>query len=345
MSSPNQLPAYLRYLKARLQPFRQPAFWTTGVGLVFVLLFAWEYWKHPERLIILPGNQVADSDNPTTDPTLSSDNLAAIGADIDSSSVLLKEFDRTTALPPLVSLPKQKSQTSESEELLAQFTRQQPEAGSKQEQQNPLLTFKSQQKPNVSNPFATSSQEFLNDGLLSGGSLSTKRQAPNRESSSSLRGATTVPALGFNSPNSPDANRETEPVSPLQNPPNRFTADGVQVPVKSQIPALPTPTAQGQLNYPPTTVPGVTNYTPYPTTPTAPLNSYTYPTPSQPVTSVPTAMPVTPVAPVTPSSLGQYSTQPSGQVNGVNTSGTNATPASPGIQPSQLSQPNFSVPR
>ncbi len=403
--SSRKLPAYLRYLKARVQPFGRPVFWASAVGLLLVLLFAWEYWNDPEWFSAIVGDRVAQSDKPTAEPTLSSKELAAIGADIDSSSVLLNEIDRTNALSP-VTLPTQPSATPSSDELLSQLTRPQAEADSKQKQKSLTLTGTSQQKPNATNPFATSAQEYLNTSPLFGSDLSANLKPTSKESSSSIAGATANPTLGFNSLNSLNTNRGAVPGSQLPNPLNRATsanspttANTSQMPVNQQTQALPTPTYQrqmiyppatapgatgynsaGQITYPPTTAPGATGYnsagqityppatapgaTSYnsagqityppatvtgstgynssPITPTTPLNS-SYLAPSQPVNGVPTAIPVTPVVPITPSN-GQYSTQPSSQVNGITNPRINSTQQNPGLQPSQLSQPNFTVP-
>ncbi len=372
MSPPHQVPAYLRYLKARLEPFRRPTFWLSTIGLLLVLLVAWEYWDDPNWLSTIWGNQVSGSDNQDTTPELSSKELAARLADIDSSSVLLKEFDPTTALP-LAPIPNQESQNSNSQGL-----RQQGQANSRQEQKNSTQTGTSQPTVNSSNPFATSVQEFLNIGSVSGGSLIPNPQTANRESSSSRAGATADPTLGFNSLNSLNTNQGTAAVSPLQDALNRVAAatpspaaNQTQTPANAQSQALPASNAQGyqgQLSYPPTTstvtvpgatgynaagqltypsmtVPGAAGYNTYPITPTAPQNSYTYLTPSQPLTGIPATVPMAPVAPGIPGNYGSYPNQPPGQPYGVSNPGFNSIQGNPGLQPSQLSQPTYTTPR
>jgi hypothetical protein len=346
MSSPNKSPASLRYLKARLQPFGRPAFWASACGLLLLLLFAWEFWENPNWLSTLGRNQSDKSVNSTDERQLSSEDLAAIGADIDNSSVLSNEIDLRGDLP-ILTPPNKKTQTpNTSEGFFAQFTRQQAQADSKQEQKSPTLIGTFQQPQNATNPFATSAQENLNTSPLSRGVLFPNLAAPTRESSSSTAVATVGPVLGVNPVNSFNTNRGALPVSPLQEALNRSASSAANSPTaasQAQIPAnpssqaLPTstyPTSQGAITYPPLTVPGATGYNASPMTPTAP-QPYTYGVPPQPVTGVP------PAVPVMPDNVGQYSTQAPIQTNGVPNPGLNSTPSNPGLQPSQLSPPRF----
>ncbi|MBD0363060.1 MAG: hypothetical protein ICV55_09870 [Coleofasciculus sp. C3-bin4] len=278
MSSPNKSPASLRYLKARLQPFGRPAFWASACGLLLLLLFAWEFWENPNWLSTLGRNQSDSSANSTDDRQLSSEDLAAIGADIDNSSVLSNEIDLRGDLP-ILTPPNKKTQTPTSEGFFAQFTRQQAQADSKQEQKSPTLIGTVQQPQNSTNPFATSAQENLNTNPLSRGVLFPNLAAPTRESSSSTGVATLGPSVGVNPVNSFNTNRGALPVSPLQEALNRSSANSPTATNQAQIPAnpptqaLPTstyPTSQGQITYPPATVPGAMGYNTSPTTPTAP---------------------------------------------------------------------------
>jgi hypothetical protein len=311
---------------------------------LLLLLFAWEFWENPNWLSTLGGNQAANSDNSTADRQLSSEELAAVGADIDNSSVLANEIDLRGDLP-ILTPPNKKNQTPTSEGFFAQFIRQQSQADSKQEQKSPTLTGTFQQQ-NASNPFATSAQENLNTNPLSRGVLFPNLAAPTRESSSSTGVATVGPVLGVNPVNSFNTNRGALPVSPLQEALNRSAssaansptaANQAQIPANPSSQALPTstyPTSQGPITYPPATVPGATGYNASPTTPTAP-QPYTYGVPPQPVTGVP------PAVPVMPDNVGQYSPQAPIQTNGVANPGLNSTPSNPGLQPSQLSPPRF----
>lgn len=365
MPSLNQSPAYLRYLKARLKPFGRPAFWTSAIALLLVLLFAWEYWNNPEWLNSLGDGLVADSDNQTTDPQLSSQELAAIGADIDSSSVLLKELDRKTPLS-LAPLSNQKPQTPTNvEDLLAQLNPQPANADSKLGGKTPPLigtpTATPQPRPSESNPFAVSAQSLLDNGPLGGSSWSNK-PGDSRKPFSSVTGFSDDPISNFKSLNSVNTNSGVASVNSLSNSWNRgavntpITANPVQPatdsippPTNPQPQALSAPLYQGTVNYSPTTVPGGTAYNTSAIAPTVPLNSYTATTPSfsptQPVTGMPSTVPVAPVAPVTSSIYGQYPTQSSSQSSGITNPGLNSTQANPaGLPPSQLSRSNFTTP-
>lgn len=352
MSTPNQSPAYLRYLKARLKPFGRPAFWASAMGLLLMLLFAWEYWNNPEEFSFNGAKKIAALTNQSDEPKLSSDELAAISADIDSSSVLLSEVDPNTALP-LASLPNQASQNQNSEGLFSQILRQQAEANTKQEQKSPTQTPTPQQRQPSTNPFATSAQELLNTGLFSGGYLATSFNPTSSQQSSSLTTESTPnSALGFNSLNSSNTNRGAVPLSALENALNRATptnypttATGMQNSANVQNQPLPTSTYSGQTTYSPGAVPGPTGYNASQTTPSAPQNSYTYLAPAQPTVGVPAAVPGAPVQTGVPSSVGQYSTQPYGQSNGISNSGFNSSQVNSGVQSNQQNPPNYSTPR
>ena len=98
MSSPNQVPAHLRYLKARVQPFTQPIFLLSTVVLGSVILAGWQYLQNPNLFSVFQPKEPNQFEEPKPKPTLSADELAAIGVDIDSSRVLIEEFDRADAL-------------------------------------------------------------------------------------------------------------------------------------------------------------------------------------------------------------------------------------------------------
>ncbi|MBW4543846.1 MAG: hypothetical protein KME25_05280 [Symplocastrum torsivum CPER-KK1] len=339
MSFPNHHPAYLRYLKARLKPFKRPAFWASASGLLLVLLFTWEYWKNPESFSILGGASVTGSNTPDVKPTLPAEELAAITTDIDNSSVFLEEFNRTKALS-LTTASNQKPQSSNTGGLFTQTLPQTEVTDSNPASNSQTLSLKPQQTANTTNPFAKSAQGLLNPSSVSESVLFTNRNPTNQPSSST--GTTADSPLGFNT--SPG----TVSVSPLQSALDRVAATNAlratnetQTPTNIQRQASPTTTYQGQTTYPATTVPGTTGYSVAPTTPP---NSFTYLVPPQPTTNVPGAIPTTPVVPTTAGSYGQYSTQPPIQVNGMTNPGFNSTLTSPGSQPSQLSQPTFTTP-
>ncbi|MEQ8959850.1 MAG: hypothetical protein RLP02_18310 [Coleofasciculus sp. C2-GNP5-27] len=103
------MPAYLRYLKARLQPLRQPQFGLAVMVFGLIVLFVWEYWQNPDWLSFLEEDPIREQfENSTDETTLSAEELAANMADIDSSAVLIEEFDQQNALA-VANLPDSKS--------------------------------------------------------------------------------------------------------------------------------------------------------------------------------------------------------------------------------------------
>lgn len=364
MPSPKQVPAYLRYFKARLKPFRRPAFWLSSTALSLVLFLTWQYWNHPEWFNAQNNNQLNNSDDLDASPALSSQELAARFADIDSSSVLLDLFD-PTSVTSVGNLPDEDSQKSDkSQKPLSLLTAQKPVVDSRQNltpnSTSSAASGAAVQKPNSINNFAASVQELLNLGPLPGGN----RLASN-QTTASTTGTNPDPILGLNLLNTVNVNgvsgvsgrslSDSTNSSTATNSPS--TAGFMQSPVKLQAQNLPTSTYQSQINYAPIPVSGIStyngagqiNYSPaapgmstynaagqinYPPV-TAPANSYNYSVPSQPVTRVP----------VVPSNVGQYSNPSFGQTNSVPNAGYNPVPAPPGIEPSKLNEPQFSTPR
>lgn len=331
----NQPPAYFRYLKARLQPFKRLSFWASVAGLLLVFVLAWEYWQNPQRFSAIR-SQLTDLNDPTVEPTLSSDELAARLADIDSSSVLLEEFDSANAIPLATLSNPQDQEQGSSGSAVSPFTPQQAVGNSNLGSNSIPLpgAGAAQPKPISTNPFALAAQELLDAGPLPGNSLLTKSRNYETGSPATLGGASIDPTLGFNGLNS-NTNRSAAPSSALQSALDRFstsnpsvTAPEVQRPISVQSQTLPAPTYSGtpypsvtnpgQPTYSPLTVPGAAGNNTYPITPPPLPNSYT---PSAP-------------APV----------QPLGQPSSVATPGYNSTLVNPGFQPSQLSRPNFVTP-
>lgn len=74
----------IRYLLARFRSLKRPVFWVPSAFLLLLILFTWESWRLPEGL----GNfgVVADEGG----DALSHEDQA-VGLDIDSSSLLMKE--------------------------------------------------------------------------------------------------------------------------------------------------------------------------------------------------------------------------------------------------------------
>jgi len=339
MSFPNQLPPSLRHLKTRLQPFRQPVFWASTFGISLVLFLAWEYWNNPQVFSNLWRNQSTSFSYQTAEPAPSAEDLAAQSADLDSSSVLLKDLN-SSELSGENSANK-KSQGEKSEGFFERLIRQEFETGSQQAQKSSALVANSGTTPSATNLFATSAQELLNTSPFSGIGLSASRPATTVGSGSSVGGVIPNPSLGVNLLNSGNPNGGAVPGNPLEQTVNRVTATNspatanrAQLPVNAQGQTSGNPTYssyQGPVNYPPMTVPGATGYNPAPTTATTSPNPYSYSLPPQSV----------PVVPMTPVPVGQYSVPPLGQTNGVPNPGLNPTSVNPGLQQSQLSRPLF----
>ncbi|HEY9649809.1 MAG TPA: hypothetical protein V6C95_04040 [Coleofasciculaceae cyanobacterium] len=368
MPSPKQVPAYLRYFKARLKPFRRPAFWLSSAALSLVLFITWQYWNHPEWFSSQGNQQLANSDDLDASPALSSQELAARFADIDSSSVLLDLFD-PTSVASLGSLSDGDSQESDKSQKPRSFlTTQKPVVDSSQNSTpnstNLVASGASVQKPNSINNFAASVQELLNLGPLPGGNRLVSTQT-----TASTAGANPDPILSLNllnavsnngvsgvsgrtvsdSTNSSTAttapNTTTSIASPLQLQAQNLPTSSYQSPINyppASASGISTYNAAGQMNYP-AAAPGMSTYNAagqinYPPV-TAPSNSYNYSVPSQPINRVPAPVPVV------PSNVGQYSNPSFGQTNSVPNAGYNPVPAPPGIEPSQLNDPQFSTPR
>lgn len=367
MSLPNQRPAYFRYLKARLQPFGRPAFWVSSLGFLLILLFAWEYWTKPEWFGALQDDPFGGLFAPP-EPTLSSEELAAISADIDSSAVLIEEFDRARALALTNSL-EDASENSNLESSLTNIAPLASQPDGTQVSTPSIATETSEPKPTSSNPFAKSAQDFLTADLLAGTNLFGSLSPVTTPSSSSP----TSSSSGVNLLNLSTPNEETEATSPSQNSVtgtpgtnslgtnNQSTGNQAQTPTPTQSQTSPIYPTSGQMMPPPPTLPRATNYTGTgsflpPTVPGGsgynaagqPIYAPAPPVPGgsgfnaagQPIYAPAPAYPTVPMAPMNPGNVGQYSTQPPTVTNGF-PSGVNPTPITPGLQPSQLNRSNL----
>lgn len=90
-------PAFVRYFKARFQPFTKPLFLGSFGGLLIAGLAIYQYWKHPEWLQTSDQTtigQEVDSSNGIVSP--SPEDLS-VAADIDNSDLLLKELEQNQA--------------------------------------------------------------------------------------------------------------------------------------------------------------------------------------------------------------------------------------------------------
>lgn len=370
MPSPKQVPASLRYFKARLKPFKRPAFWLSSAGLSLVLFITWQYWNNPDWFSAQGNDQFANSDDPESNPSLSSQELAARFADIDSSSVLLDLFDPTSvASLGNGDVPDVDSQKPNQSQKPLSFLKVQNPVTDSSQNSTPNSTSSppsgaSVQKPNSINSFAASVQELLNLGPLPGGNRLASAQTSTSTTGTnpdSVLGLNLLSSLNINATSGASGRSLSDSTNNSTGTNSSSTANFMESSVKLQTQNLPTSTHQSQINYSPVPVSGTStynaagqmNYPPaapgmstynaagqmnYPPV-TAPSNSYNYSVPSQPVTRVPAPVPVV------PSNVGQYSNPSFGQTNSIPNAGYNPVPAPPGIQPSQLNQSQFSTPR
>ncbi|MEG3932409.1 MULTISPECIES: hypothetical protein [unclassified Microcoleus] len=95
MSIFKRFPTSVRYLIARLRHWTQPAVWAPLAVLCAGGLFIWEVSVNPERLSI-DGEEEPATNNPVSLSGLSAEDTA-IAAEIDSSPVLVNQFNGSTA--------------------------------------------------------------------------------------------------------------------------------------------------------------------------------------------------------------------------------------------------------
>lgn len=357
MSSPNQVPAYLRYLKARLQPLRQPQFGLAVMVFGLIVLFVWEYWQNPDWLSFLEEDPIREQfENSTDETTLSAEELAANMADIDSSAVLIEEFDQQNALA-VANLPDSKS--GDKKNSLTASTPKPPSTSTPS-----ILNSTAEAKSSSSNPFAKASQDFLMGDILSGKGLFPNPNMLNAESSSSNSDTTAANAFQELTEVSETEASQTSTQKSEQLTQRSDTRPGQTMPAsgtngQNRVPALTAPrttTNRGMIqpSYPPASVPTVSGYNgagqpTYPTGVTPNASVYngagqpmypSVPAPPVPATGV-TTSPVMPTAPANSANVGQYPT-PS---NSVPSAGNNPTPITPGLQPSQLNRSQLNAPR
>lgn len=111
-------PASMRYLGARLKPFKRPLFWGS-IGLVTLIgLALYEYWLHPDwisgslsEISTTTNDSTSRLSNLTNEGQISAEDLA-IGAELDNLDLLLKELEQNQTLPISESLKKEKARNS-----------------------------------------------------------------------------------------------------------------------------------------------------------------------------------------------------------------------------------------
>jgi len=104
MSSENQLPVYLRNLRAKLRPLRQPIVWGTIGLLGLFTLFSWELWFNSTEFF-LDDEFSLESSGDLQEEQSQGDASDAIAADIDSSSVLKQDMKLLETPPPVLPNP------------------------------------------------------------------------------------------------------------------------------------------------------------------------------------------------------------------------------------------------
>ncbi|NER50111.1 MAG: hypothetical protein F6J92_26225 [Symploca sp. SIO1A3] len=356
MSPPRKPPAYLRYFKARLKPLGRPLFWVSTVGMAAVLVATGYYWQHPEVLQDLINAQATDSDKVTDTPTLSSEELAAVMADIESSSVLLAEFDEIRALSTITQ-PNPKSEKKRSGGLFSEFITQQGKTDSSQKLTFPTFQNKLPNQVNYSNPFSKSTQQFTSPGVVSrsnvlnnslGVGLGKNDQNPSQNSSSLTTETVTTPNWSLNSPNVLKRDQSEAPVNPPQLPTtNSSTAADETSTADTQQEQVSPPTFPdtGQTSASPVSIPSPTQFPRSRPKPSIYSNPYNSSVPSSSIPTVPTASPITPVTPVLPSNnYRRYSTQPPASPNLVPDTKPRSTFGQTGLKPSQLDESDFNAP-
>ncbi|MBE9032293.1 hypothetical protein IQ266_21375 [filamentous cyanobacterium LEGE 11480] len=161
-----------RYWLARLKPIAKPQVWLSGLGLIGMMVFAWEFSQRPEwRQALLKDNSTPAADS--TDPE-----SQAIAADIDSLSLL--NADLRTAQQRL------NAQETDTQKALAQIQQAQSKGSDDAKKLNRLsieALFGSANKAIAKTP-------RLTDGLTGNRQLGDNNgfTSPNRLLGSTLNG-------------------------------------------------------------------------------------------------------------------------------------------------------------
>lgn len=304
MPLPYQLPASLRYFKARLRPLAQPPVWGTAIFISVVGLVAWEHWLNPLR----PDwqkNEVIEANNPAY-PSLSRED-SRIGADIDSLPVLLHDFGQSIA-PAVPIAPNKKTQATKTKGSFEESLTQK-QAISTDTQSTPTIGTgtPASPTPNLENPFLVQAQK-----LLQASSLESREPSlgvnPYTASSQPVAGQTSGSSQGIQLPSGTGQNQGVATISPLP-------------------PALNPPAAA--------------NLTATPTiSPQAPTNALEQ---SLPASALPSQIsPATMGLPAGTGYIAPYSVQvPSQAPRSYTNPRLNSNFGTSGLQPSQLQQRNF----
>ena len=337
MPPSNQLPASLRYLKARLRPLTRPPVWGGAIFVSVVGLVAWEYSVNPELLQSSEHNAVVESGS--NNSSLSPED-SAIGADIDSSPVLAKELNQAIT-PPTAPLIPLKTQTPKNKDLLGLDPEKATSSTDTQLTLDTVPGTPATPAPTSNNPFLVQAQNLLQTGQLYDRESSLGN--PYAASTQPNAGQTSGSSLGNGLPAVANQNQtaSNDPLlnqSPLANPATisqgSANALGQSFPASAASSHAPLPT--GTSNPSSYTQPTVTSNT-------YPANSY-YPPGVQIAPSVaPYSAPAVAPAPI---GITPYSTQVPNQTTGNYPTPTFNSGVSSNLQqpPSQLQQ-YFSAPQ
>ncbi len=104
MSQKNELPVFLRNLRAKLRPLRQPIVWGTLGLLGLFTLFSWDLWFNSAEFFLDDEFSLEFSEE-LQEQQSQGDSSEAIAADIDSSSVLKQDMKPLETPPPVVPNP------------------------------------------------------------------------------------------------------------------------------------------------------------------------------------------------------------------------------------------------
>lgn len=99
MKRPNQFTIPVRKVKALVRSAQRPIVWGPATIMLIGGFFTWAYWAQPSWLKF--DSPTADVSSYTTDPDALSPEDSAIAADIDTSSVLLKDLSPSSSTIPI----------------------------------------------------------------------------------------------------------------------------------------------------------------------------------------------------------------------------------------------------
>lgn len=349
-----QLPASIRYLKARLQILQRPAVWVSASVLLVAIVFLAETWKHPERLTTpntpsFNSLSPADSESAETpvrpaplDPFSSVDEppFSAMPGDATTSPFAAGDFTRssqTDRLPSPLLLPRPSTPRSPASSSVPD-----PFAAIRANRDSASPSSTRGSEGSTTNPYSSSGTASSPQNPFSASDPADEPSSPNplqsaidRSRSPASAQSSPSPASSFNS-FSPDANSTGMTESPeLQTPAAPLPGQGSGQSSFVQTQPLPGQPSYGQTQPQPQFIPQ--------TSPAPGTTGYTLPPAFRTNAN-------TPAGP----SFGNYNNSynhSSGVPSTVFPSTTQPTTTSPTVQP-QVSQPQpqaspapFSIPR